>query len=136
MMQAPPVIVGHGVDLTPCARIGELLDRHADRFLERVFTETERGYADALPKRRLQHLAARFAAKEAAMKAIGAGWRDGIAWTDIETVNEPSGAPLLRVSGVFARRAEEAGVRRWLVSLSHTDDLAIASVLALGEAVS
>ena len=88
-------IVGHGIDLVEVSRIAELLERHGERFLERCFTAAERGYSDASVKRREEHLAARFAAKEAVLKALGTGWRDGIAWTDIEVVRRPSGQPLV-----------------------------------------
>ena len=114
-------------------RIGQMLERHGDRFLERCYTEAERAYADASAKRRDEHLAARFAAKEAALKAIGTGWRNGIAWTDIEVVRLPSGAPTLKVTGMAAQIAAELGVSGWLVSLSHTDTHAAASVIAIGD---
>jgi len=129
-------ILGHGIDLTPCARIEEMIERHADRFLERIFTDGERAYAGAARKRRAERFAVRFAAKEAAMKALGTGWSRGISWTDIEVVQDAAGAPGLALHARGARIAREQGVRRWLVSLSHTEDLAIASVLALGDGVS
>lgn len=124
------IVVGHGVDLTVVARIERMLEDHGERFCERVFTAVERAYADAGGRRRAERYAARFAAKEAAFKAIGTGWRSGIAWTDVEIVHGADGAPTLRVHGRFAEEARERGVTRWMVSLTHTDDLAMASVLA------
>lgn len=124
------VVVGHGVDLTEVARIERMLAEHGDRFVERVFTATERGYADAGGRRRAERYAARFAAKEAAFKALGTGWRSGIAWTDAEVVHGADGAPTLRVHGALAQAAAERGVTAWRLSLTHTDALAMASVLA------
>lgn len=126
-------IVGHGVDIVSVERIAEMVERHSDHFLGRVFTQGERAYAEASVRRRDEHLAGRFAAKEAALKALGTGWRDGIAWTDIEVVLLPSGQPSLRVTGEARSRAMSAGVTRWHVSISHTDDLAMASVIAEGD---
>src|SRR5690606_18116699 len=95
----PPVpIIRHGPDIVPAARIAKLLADHGDRFLARCFTPAEAAYA-ASAGRRDERLAARFAAKEAALKAIGTGWRSGIAWTDVEVVRLPAGEPTLRVSG-------------------------------------
>lgn len=126
-------IVGHGVDIVAVKRIAEMVERHSDHFLARVFTLGERGYAESSARRRDEHLAGRFAAKEAAMKALGTGWRNGIAWTDIEVVLLPSGQPSLRVTGAARDRALGAGISRWHVSISHTDDMAMASVIAEGE---
>lgn len=125
-------IVGHGIDMVEVVRFADLLDRHERRLLDRVFTADERAYADDQSRRRNEHLAARFAAKEAALKALGTGWRDGIAWTDIEVVRHPSGQPQLRITGQAQAVADEMGVRSWHVSLSHTAGHAIASVIAVG----
>jgi holo-[acyl-carrier protein] synthase len=124
------IVVGHGVDLTEVARIDRMLEEHGDRFREKVFTETERAYAEAGGRRRGERYAARFAAKEAAFKSLGTGWRSGIAWTDAEVVHGADGAPILRVHGAFAQIALERGVTRWSLSITHTDTLAMASVLA------
>jgi holo-[acyl-carrier protein] synthase len=122
-------IIGHGIDLVEVARIAASIDRHGQRFLDRVFTPAEQAYA-AGSKRRMEHLAARFAAKEAALKALGTGWRSGIAWTDIEVISEPSGAPRLHISGQAAAIAADRGITTWHISLSHTEQQAIASVIA------
>lgn len=125
-------IIGHGIDLVDLDRIAVMIDRHGERFLERVFTEGERAYADGGGRRRVERYAARFAAKEAVFKAIGTGWRSGITWRDVDVRREPSGAPCIQLSGRCLEVAEEHGVERWLISLSHTDRTAIASVIALG----
>jgi holo-[acyl-carrier protein] synthase len=123
------MIVGHGVDIVSIERIAESLDRFGDRFLERCFTEDERAYAMST-KTPAQHLAARFAAKEAAFKALGTGWRSGIAWTDVEVVRLPSGEPRLKLHGEASRVAAERGAVQWWLSLSHTKTEAVASVIA------
>lgn len=122
-------IVGHGVDLVEVARIGAMLDEHGERFLERCFTPGEREYAKD-SKRYVEHLAARFAAKEAAMKALGTGLDGGITWHDVEVVRTPSGQPRLVLRAKAAEFASVLGAKRWWVSLSHTDTHAIASVIA------
>ena len=124
------VVLGHGVDLIDVARIERMLVDHGDRFREKVFTEIERAYCETGGRRRAERYAARFAAKEAAFKALGTGWRSGIAWTDAEVVHGADGAPMLRVQGEFARIADTRGVTRWRISITHTDTLAMASVLA------
>lgn len=122
-------IHAHGIDLVDVARIERMLADHGDRFLERVFTAHERGDCDSTPARRAERLAARFAVKEAALKALGTGWRSGIAWTDVETRLQPSGAPMLTLHGRAREIAAEQGLVRWMVSISHAGGLAIASVI-------
>ncbi|MBU3728738.1 MAG: holo-[acyl-carrier-protein] synthase [Phycisphaerales bacterium] len=119
----------HGIDLVEVSRIDRMLSDHGERFLERVFTVHERGDCDATPSRRAERLAARFAVKEAALKALGTGWRSGIAWTDVETRLEPSGAPVLHLHGRARELAAEQGLARWMVSISHAGGLATASVI-------
>lgn len=125
-------IIGHGIDAVEVSRIAELLDKHDDRFLTRVYTEDEIAYA-AKAKRRNEHLAARFAAKEAAMKALGTGWSQGIQWTDVEVTFQPSGQPTITLHAKAEEVAKEMGVANWWLSLTHTDSLAIASAIAAGE---
>ncbi|MEM7229520.1 MAG: holo-ACP synthase [Planctomycetota bacterium] len=122
----------HGVDLVEIARITAMLDRHAERFAERCFTVAERAYADAGKRRRSERYAGRFAAKEAVLKALGTGWSSGIAWTDVEVLRAPSGQPGVRLTGEAAAIAARRGIDHWLISLSHTDDLAMASVIGVG----
>ena len=125
-------ILGHGIDLVEVARIAAMLGEHGPRFLGRCFTNSEQAYCDENGRRRVERFAVRFAAKDAALKALGTGWRDGIAWTDIEVVREPSGRPGLRLHGRAAAIAAEQGVVGWQISLTHTDAHAMASVIALG----
>jgi holo-[acyl-carrier protein] synthase len=125
-------VIGHGVDLVDVVRIEQLIARHGDHFLERVFSPAERAYCERSVRRRAEHLAVRFAAKEAVLKALGTGWRHGIGWTDIEVTRQPSGQPGVQVRGRVADVAEQLGVRQWLVSLSHTGEQALASVIAIG----
>jgi holo-[acyl-carrier protein] synthase len=125
-------VIGHGIDLVEVSRIGEMMGRHPERFLERVFTEGEAAYCCGSAKRRDEHLAARFAAKEAVLKALGTGWSEGIAWTEVEVVRLATGEPTVQLSGRAAERAAAIGVRGWKISISHTGTHAMASVIALG----
>lgn len=124
-------ILGHGIDLTEVDRIEEMLAEHGDRFLQRCFTPREIADAGDGP-RRTEHLAARFAAKEAALKALGTGWAQGVGWTDVAVHRAESGKPELIVTGRAAAVAAERGITRWQVSLTHTKDHAVASVIAEG----
>lgn len=124
-------IIGHGVDIVEVARIAAALKQHGERFLTRCFTEGERGYAENR-KRAAEHLAGRFAAKEAVLKALGTGWRSGIAWTDVEVVLLPSGQPEVKLHRAAAEAARRIGIASWHLSISHTDSNAIASVIATG----
>ena len=124
-------IVSHGVDMVDCARLSESIDRHGQRFLQRVFTPAELGYCEG-KKRRIEHLAGRFAAKEAVLKVLGTGWREGINWTDIEVRNEPSGQPRVTLSGRCRQVADELGVGEVLISISHIQTHAIASAIGCG----
>jgi holo-[acyl-carrier protein] synthase len=123
-------IRGHGIDLVEDARIEAMLTAHAERFLERVFTEGERAYAASAPGLRVERLAVRFAAKEAVLKALGTGWSGGIAWQDVEVVREEGGVPGVRLHGKAAETAAAAGIGRWHLSLSHAGGFSIASVVA------
>lgn len=127
------MIIGHGIDLVEVARIGLLIETHGERFLDRCFTIAERRYCDRSSRRKAEHYAARFAAKEAVLKALGTGWRGGIAWTDIEVTREPQGRPGIRLVGRSREIAEAAGVSGWLLSLTHTNQYAAASAIAVGE---
>lgn len=122
-------IVGHGVDIVSVQRIAQMRAQHADRFIERCFTPAEWDYARD-KRREGEHLAARFAAKEAVLKALGTGLTDGISWTDIEVTRSPDGRPGVRLSGRALEIATRLGIDAWHLSLSHADSLAIASVIA------
>ena len=124
-------VICHGIDLVDCERIAELIARHGERFLKRVFTEAEQAYSARYHKQ-AERLAGRFAVKEAVMKLLGTGWQNGIAWTDIEVVNDPLGRPEVKLAGRVAELAKEMGVEQISVSITHTKELAIASAIALG----
>jgi len=127
----PANVVSHGVDLVDCARIRRMLETHGDRFLERVFTRAERDYCMELRTPHIR-LSGRFAVKEAVMKALGTGWRAGVEWTDIETLNDHNGKPHVCVAGRSAEIAAALGISHFLVSISHAGDYAIASAIAVG----
>lgn len=122
------MIVGTGVDICEVPRIKAAIARHGRRFVERVFTEREIAYAESKANR-FERYAARFAAKEAGMKALGTGWRGGIAWKDFEVANLPSGRPTLRFHGKAAEIAAKLGVAQVALSITHTRDQALAMVI-------
>lgn len=125
-------IVGIGLDLVKIERIRALAERWRERFLERLYTESERRYCfeRASP---YASLAGRFAAKEAVLKAMGTGWSAGISWQDIQVVNDRSGKPVAQVQGRAGALLREAGVTDIHISLSHDADYAIAQVVLTKE---
>ena len=125
------MIIGHGVDIVETARIKQMLGDHPERFLERCFTAGEQEDSKS-SRRQLEHLAARFAAKEAVLKALGTGWSQGIGWTDIEVVRAENGKPSLCITGRAREIAAELGITAWHLSMSHISSTAIASVIAEG----
>jgi holo-[acyl-carrier protein] synthase len=127
------VIVGTGVDLAEIDRLTRMLEApHAARFLERVFTPGEQRYCDGRGRGRAQSYAARFAAKEAVMKALGVGWGRRAGWRDIEVVRRSGEAPTIALSGKARDTAEGLGIQKLSVALSHAGGLAIAFVVAEG----
>jgi holo-[acyl-carrier protein] synthase len=122
------MIVGLGVDLTEVHRVREVIGRHGDRILRRVFTSGEIEYCQR-HRNSYERFAARFAAKEAAMKALGIGWRAGIGWKEIEVLKQPSGKPELRFTGKALEKFRELGGSRIHLSLTHTDACAEAQVI-------
>ena len=124
-------ILGIGIDATDIPRIAEVLERYGDRFLRRVFTDDEIAYCT---RRRnpAPHLAGRFAAKEAAMKALGTGHSRGVIWRDIEVVRR-GGPPRLMLHGGAGVRAATMNVRRSLLTITHSDALALAQVMLIGD---
>ncbi|MCC6421947.1 MAG: holo-ACP synthase [Phycisphaerales bacterium] len=124
-------ILGHGIDIVETSRIRRMHDEHGQRFLDRCFTLLEQQYCAASHKRYYEHLAGRFAAKEAVLKVLGTGWRGGIAWTDIEIAPEPSGQPRIHLSGECARIASAMGIVHWHLSISHIETHATASAIGL-----
>jgi holo-[acyl-carrier protein] synthase len=122
------VIVGTGVDLAEVDRIRNAIERHGRRFIDRIYTPAEITYVERKANR-YERYAARFAAKEAGMKAIGTGWRRGVRWRDFEVKNLPSGRPTLQFHGVAAQFAESLGVRNVSLSITHTAVQAMAIVI-------
>lgn len=116
-------LIEAGVDIIEIGRVREATRRHGERFLERVFTELERGQCAG----RAESLAARFAAKEAAFKALGRRF----GWLEVEVRSEPGGKPYLNLHGDARRHAEELGLREWTLSLSHSRESAVAVVVAI-----
>jgi len=125
-------IVAHGIDLVDFPRIEEMVKRHGERFVNRIFTAAEQAYSQA-SKNGTEKLAGRFAAKEAILKLMGTGWRGKIAWTDIEIVNTPTGQPEVKLSGEVEKIAAKLGIKHISVSITHTANFAIASAVALAE---
>ncbi len=123
-------ILAHGIDLVDCPRIEEMIQRHGERFINRVFTAAEQAYADG-NKNRVEKFAGRFAAKEAILKLMGTGWRGKIAWTDIEIINNGSGQPQVTLDGEVKKIADKLGIGHISVSITHTANFAIASAVAL-----
>ena len=122
------MIVGTGVDLCEVGRIESAIARHGRRFVERIYTAGEIAYAERKANR-YDRYAARFAAKEAGMKALGTGWRGGLGWRDLEVANLASGRPTLRLHGKAAEIAEKLGVRNISLSITHTAAQAMAVVI-------
>jgi holo-[acyl-carrier protein] synthase len=122
------VIVGLGIDVVEVARLASALNRHGEHFVERVFTDAEQAACDSRGDRVLA-LAARFAAKEACLKALGTGWAEGLGFRDVEVLREGNKPPRLVLHGAAARRAEALGVVRSHVSLTHQPGTAAAVVI-------
>jgi holo-[acyl-carrier protein] synthase len=125
------VILGTGIDLAEVPRVRAAIERYGRRFIERIYTPAEIAYVERKANR-YERYAARFAAKEAGMKAIGTGWRHGVRWQDFEVLNLPSGRPTLKLHGVAARVAERLGVRAISLSLTHTAQQGMAFVILEG----
>jgi holo-[acyl-carrier protein] synthase len=122
------MILGTGVDLAEVPRIRSAIERHGQRFIQRIYTPLEIAYVEHKANR-FERYAARFAVKEAGMKAIGTGWKRGVLWRDFEVSNLPTGQPTLRLYGVASEIAEKLGVKRISLSLTHTAELAMAHVI-------
>jgi holo-[acyl-carrier protein] synthase len=123
-------IVGIGTDIVECLRVGRMVEEHGELFLTRVFTEREVRYCQSR-KRATEHFAARWAAKEAILKALGTGWRRGLAWTDIEVRTEATGRPQVLLCGAAKDIAQTQRVSDILLSLSHCRAYATAYALAV-----
>ena len=129
------MIIGTGVDLAEVVRIRRALEdpRTGARFRHRVFTQEEIAYCEAKRRGKYESYAGRFAAKEAVMKALGRGWGAQVCWLDIEVTRAPGGRPDIVLHDKTARRAEQLGVRRWALSVTHTAEHGMAYVIALDE---
>jgi holo-[acyl-carrier protein] synthase len=125
------MLIGTGVDLIEIERIAHSIERFGDRFLRRVYTDSEIAYCRR-KRSSAESFAARFAAKEAGAKALGTGISRGVTWTEFEVKREPSGRPLLALSGRAETLAKELGVRSVSLSLTHTREMAMAMVVMEG----
>src|SRR5204862_653552 len=122
------MIVGSGIDIAEVPRIAQAIVRFGERFVRRVFTDGEIRYCDSKANR-IERYAARVAAKEAAMKALGTGWSHGVRWRDIEVFRQPGSRPTIRFHGRAAEVATRLGAQNVSLSLTHTTEQAIASVI-------
>ena len=122
------MIVGTGIDIAEVPRIREAIERHGQRFLNRIFTAGEIQYCESKANR-VERYAARFAAKEAGMKAIGTGWNHGVRWRDIEVARKPGGRPTLLLHGKAAEFANQLGAINIALSITHTPEQAMAQVI-------
>jgi holo-[acyl-carrier protein] synthase len=122
------VIISIGVDIIEVRRVRETIER-TPRFAQRVFTETERAYCESRGAVAAQHYAARFAAKEAALKALQTGWSGGITWQDVEVASKESGAPLILFHGRARELYDQSGATSAHLSIAHTTEHAIAEVI-------
>ena len=116
------------MDIAEVDRIQAAIERHGETFLRRLYTESERDYCEQF-RNKYERYAGRFAAKEAAMKALGTGWRRGVRWVDLEVVRENSGRPTLALSGEAAKIAQQLGVKHIALSITHTKVQALAQVI-------
>ena len=121
-------IIGHGIDLAEVDRIARMHADHGAHFLDRCFTPAEQEYC-LKHRYAMQHFAGRFAAKEAIVKVFGTGLRGAMAWTDMEILNDPLGRPVLKLTGETARLAGQLGIKRILLSITHTEDHAAATAI-------
>ena len=124
----PQLIVGIGIDVIENARIAGSLERFPERFVSRIYTDREKEYCQGCARPAI-HYAARFAAKEAAFKALGTGWAKGVHWKDVEVERLPSGQPILHLYGGALERATSLGASRFLVSLTHDQTNSAAVVI-------
>jgi len=122
------MIVGMGIDVAEVERIRVVIESQTERFLHRVYTENEIAYCEQF-KNKFERYAGRFAAKEAAMKALGTGWSHGVRWRDVEVVRERGGRPGLSLKGEAKKIADALGVKHIALSITHTADQAIAHVI-------
>lgn len=125
-------VVGIGTDIVECLRIAQMIERHGELFITRVYTDHEIEYCQCR-KQATQHYAGRWAAKEAVLKALGTGWRRGISWRDVEIRNDASGKPTVALRGGARDMVEELEITEMLISISHCRSHATAYALAVGK---
>ena len=125
-------LLGIGTDIIECARIAQMIDRHGEHFLKKVFSPSEIEYCGR-HKYPAPQYAGRWAAKEALLKALGTGWAKGIQWTDLEILNEPGGEPRVYLRNAAANWATQRGISEFLISISHTEHYAVAFATAVGK---
>jgi holo-[acyl-carrier protein] synthase len=125
-------IFGIGTDIVECLRIAQMIERHGELFIARVYTQQEIQYCQSR-KQATQHFAGRWAAKEAVLKALGTGWRRGISWRDVEIRNERSGSPTVMLYGGAKDYTEQAGISQVLISISHCRSHATAYSIAIAQ---
>ena len=125
-------IIGIGTDIVECLRVANMIEKHEDIFIQKVYTPGEIEYCGAR-KSATQHYAGRWAAKEAILKAIGTGWAKGIQWTDIEIVNHMGGKPYVKLGGEAKKICESLGITDILISITHCRTFATAFATAVGE---
>lgn len=124
------MIVGLGTDIVEIVRIGSMIERHGELFLQRVYSEQEITYCQR-HKEAMQHYAGRWAAKEAVMKTLGTGFTKGVGWTDIQILNQQSGKPVVELSGGALRVSRLRGIDEVLITISHCKAYATATAIAL-----
>lgn len=124
-------ILGIGTDIVEVVRIGQMIERHGEVFLQRVYTEDEIRYCQRR-KEYTQHFAGRWAAKEAVMKTLGTGWSKGISWRDIEVRTSKSGRPSIQLKGAAREIADQLGIGEVMISISHCRAYATATAIAVG----
>ena len=124
-------VIGVGTDIVECLRIAQMIERHGELFIGRVYTPSEIDYC-SIRKAATQHYAGRWAAKEAVLKAMGTCWARGIRWRDIEIRNDPGGKPSIELSGGALEACQRLGIEEMLISISHCRSHATAYALALG----
>ena len=122
------MIIGLGVDISEVGRIKAAIERHGETFLRRLYTPAEREYCERF-KNKYERFAGRFAAKEAAMKALGTGWSRGVRWVDVEVVRQRGGRPTVKLHGEAGKIADALGVKNIALSITHTADQAFAQVI-------
>lgn len=122
------MIVGTGIDIAEVPRVRQSIERFGDRFFQRIYTPREIRYCDSKANR-VERYAARFAAKEAAMKALGTGWNHGVRWRDCEVVRLPGGRPNIAFHGKAAEVAAKLGMKNASLSITHTSEQAFAQVI-------